>query len=250
MNIELYPRVRINEYYEDSNQIFAFLQRRAALSKLTDSSTIEIDENRLRIMRPEENLVFYRVTGSSKLEILGRDAHGNIRILSPLTQGEKAAGKENTTAVLSKDILLFEHLYKDIYGGKYIEEMKGIMIRVTKKVLTNHFSPDKVVTPSGNDIFVNNNKFCGIDSNFNNFGIREYTMQNLFYDKSLFEKYLTERDKHNIDINIKARGITGIQNECPEITADQYIREFVEAFKEDYDRIHAEETERATIVHE
>ena len=224
MNIEIFENVDIEIPINYTNVFWKFLNNRTAFT--TDASK-KILDTYLKIITINKTLIFKR-TLSDKL-VVEEDANGSILLLSPTKPEEIKNNKENSTFILAKNMVFVEFSYP----GDCNESVLGLPAKIVVDILSSKI-PEKAVETKNNDIFINNNKIAGIDTNKNNTGIHDFLAINFYYDKVFFSNYLTEQD-------VNKANISGIGDEIIGYTPSQFITDFVEKFKYEFNLLHPNE---------
>ena len=137
--------------------------------------------------------------------------------------------------LLSPGTMTIFYSYRGDCNSKSALLHREIIGRILIRVL-----PDKTIVnlanDTVNDILVNGNKIAGCSTNKNDSGIWDGVAINLFYDRKIFERYLSD-----FDLNKVGRGITGLLNENPNYSTDSFIQEFVDEFIFEYKQLNPAE---------
>ncbi len=236
MEIEIYRDISTEETSKGTNPMLQMLRDRLPPRPA-------VSANYLRIFLPRDHIILKRFEVTDELTVVGRDEHHNIIVHMPLSEVEKVATKpkNNTAGILSKTALLYEYAY----AGPHNAEMRNIVTDTVVKLLKKNI-PDAIIAEIDGDIRINGDKFSGIDKHsVDANGVSEthdFAIQTMYYDKDLFDLYLTSTDK------VTNRGITGIQNHNANYSTEEYIADLTAALRDTFSYILKESVRISTIT--
>ena len=166
-----------------------------------------------------------RPVDSLKME----DINGDTYITSPMMPDDVVKKKDTSNFFFSTDQLTMEYWFKGDHKHPLADLGRQTVVDVLEKTLNK-----EITTTPTCDIMVDNKKIAGSSIHRNDTGIHDCLTVTFLYDKEKFKKYL---DPVRDGEDYTGYGITGVMNENPNATVDQFIEDYVNRFKSEFERL-------------
>jgi len=241
MEFNIFYDYNIDNVMAPDNLVGEVLKTRKVIALNTG---LPITQRKFNAFYNEKAFGWIRVEGLTQLEIEVKEDIVWFRV--PINPAETLKDKADHILFVSKDTASIGYWYakdklKDIVA--YVDDNPHLNtteeFRV-KNLISQNIMHDtynsllKVLRPKttknivvvNNDIEIDGKKICGTGEHLNNTGTFQEILVNYAYDDDLFRKILADDDFHRKT----GQGITGISNEIPGFTKQEFMEEWAFEF--------------------